>query len=93
MPILTLCPISPGSWSSRAEPQRAFPAKIEPVEPTIDPQRLGEPSRSSRQVAQALDAAIEPHDRDPFERLERPDQDAGADPGPSLETFSIQETP
>jgi hypothetical protein len=41
-----------------SEPQRAFSAKVEPIEPTIDPQRRGEPSWSSRQVAQALDAAI-----------------------------------
>ena len=41
-----------------SEPQRAFSAKIEPIEPTINPQRRGEPSWSSRQVAQALDAAI-----------------------------------
>src|SRR5271166_2904049 len=61
--------------------QGAFSAKIEPIEPTINPQRRGEPSWSSRQVAQALDAAILPHDRDAFERLERPDQDAGSDPG------------
>ena len=31
-----------------SEPQRAFSAKIEPIEPTIDPQRCCEPSWSSR---------------------------------------------
>ena len=40
------------------EPQRALPAKIEPIERAIDPQRRGEPPRSSRQIAQALDVAI-----------------------------------
>jgi hypothetical protein len=48
-------------------------AKIEPIEPRINPQRRSELSWSSRQVAQTLDAAILPHDRDAFERLERPD--------------------
>lgn len=60
------------------EPERAFPAKVEPVERAIDPERLGKPSRSSRQVAQALGSPIALHDRDSFERFERPDQDAGA---------------
>jgi ABC-type sulfate transport system substrate-binding protein len=41
-----------------SEPQRALSAKIEPIETTINPQRRGESSWSSRQVAQALDAAI-----------------------------------
>jgi len=41
-----------------SEPSRAFSAKIKSIEPTINPQRRGEPSWSSRQVAQALDAAI-----------------------------------
>jgi hypothetical protein len=79
MPILVLCPISAGSGWPRPSHRGAFPAKIEPVELTINPQRRGEPSRSSRQVAHAVDAAIQPHDRDAFERLERPDQDAGSD--------------
>ena len=64
-----------------SEPQRALLAKIEPIEPAINPQRGGEPSWPSRQIAHALDAAILPHDRDAFERLESPDQDAGSDPG------------
>ncbi len=54
---------------STPEPQRAFPTQIQSVEATIDPQRRGEPSRSSCQIAHALDAAIQPHDRDTFERL------------------------
>jgi hypothetical protein len=54
----------------------SLPAKIKPIERTINPQRRGEPSRSSGQVAQALNPAIAPHDGDSFERLERPDQDA-----------------
>jgi hypothetical protein len=33
------------------EPKRAFLAKIEPIERTIDPERLGEPARTSRQIA------------------------------------------
>jgi hypothetical protein len=41
-----------------SDPQRAFSAKIEPIEPTIYPQRRSEPSWSSHQVTQALDAAI-----------------------------------
>jgi hypothetical protein len=48
---------------------------------TIDSQRRGEPSWSSRQVAQALDAAVQPQDQHAFERLERPDQDARSNPG------------
>jgi hypothetical protein len=35
-----------------------IPAKIEPIKPTINPQRRGEPSWSSRQVAQARNTAI-----------------------------------
>jgi len=64
-----------------SEPQRTFAAKIDCIEATINPQRRGESSWSSRQVTQALDAAISPHDRDAFEWFERPDQDAGSDPG------------
>ena len=84
MPILTLSPISllpisPGSWPSRAS-HKGLPTKVQPIERPIDPQRLGEPSWASRKIAQALGSAIVCHDRDPFERLERPDQDAGADP-------------
>ena len=33
-----------------SEPQWTFSAKIEPIEPTINPQRRGEPSWSSRRV-------------------------------------------
>jgi len=40
------------------QPQRAFAAKIEPIEPTIDLQRRGEPSRSARQILQAVDSSI-----------------------------------
>src|ERR1700722_2782618 len=40
-----------------SKPQGAFPAKIEPIERTINPQRRSEPSWSPRQVAQALDGA------------------------------------
>ena len=47
-----------GRVLTASEPQRAFAAQVEPVEPTIDPQRRGQPARPSRQVAQALDAAI-----------------------------------
>ena len=47
-----------GFVATASEPKRAFSAKIEPIEATINPQRRGEPSWSSRQVAQALDAAI-----------------------------------
>jgi hypothetical protein len=34
-----------------SQPQRAFAAKIEPIEPMIDSQRRGESSRSARQIA------------------------------------------
>jgi hypothetical protein len=33
------------------------------------------------------------HDRDAFERLGRPDEKAGSDPGISLATFSMYELP
>lgn len=45
----------------------------------IDRQRLGEPSRSSCQVAEPLDTAIEPHDRSAFERLELSTRHARSD--------------
>src|ERR1700722_9080743 len=61
------------------QPKRTLLAKVEPVERTIDPQRLGEPSWAAREITQALGSAIVAHDRDPFERFERPDQDARAD--------------
>ena len=64
-----------------SQPQKTFSAQIESVEPTINPQRRSEPPGSARQIAQTLDATIEPHDRDAFERLKRPDEDAGSDPG------------
>ena len=41
-----------------AEPEGTRSAEIEPIEPTIDPQRCGEPSWSARQVAQVLNATI-----------------------------------
>jgi hypothetical protein len=56
--ILMLCSDFAGFVVTASEPERTFAAKIEPIEPTINPQRRGEPSWSSRQVAQALDAAI-----------------------------------
>ena len=93
MPIRTRFPDLARIVVVLREPQRACPAKIEPVKRTIDPERLGEPSWSSRQVTQALGSTIALHDRDALERLERPDQDAGATPFVSLETFSIQEIP
>ena len=45
-------------------------AKIEPIEATINAHRSGEPSWPSRQVAHALDTAIQPHDRGALERLD-----------------------
>jgi hypothetical protein len=52
-----------------SEPQRAFSAKIEPIQPTIDLQRRGEPSWPARQVAQPLDVTNSLHDRDALARL------------------------
>src|SRR5690242_15845555 len=44
--------------------ERAIPAQIESVEPAVDPHRLGETSGSTRQIAQALSAAVFLHDVD-----------------------------
>ena len=63
-----------------SEPKRAFPAEIEPIEPTINPQCCGEPSWSSRQVAQPLNLTVLLHDRDAVARLERSDEDASPNP-------------
>ena len=63
-----------------SEPQRAFSAKIQPIETAINPQRRGEPSWSSRQVAQPLNLAISLHDRYAVARLERPDEDPSPNP-------------
>ena len=62
------------------EPKRAFLAKIKPIQPAINPQRRGEPSWPSRQVAQRLDLTILLHDRDAVARLERPDEDPSPNP-------------
>src|ERR1700712_395465 len=62
------------------QPKWSFAAEINPIKPAIDAQCCSQAARSARQVAQALDAAIEPHDRDAFKRLKGPDQDACADP-------------
>jgi hypothetical protein len=45
---------------------------IEPIEPTINPQCRGEPTWSSRQVAQPLNLMISLHDRYAVARLKRP---------------------
>ena len=76
-----------------SEPKRAFPAEIEPIEPTINPQCCGEPSWSSRQVAQPLNLTVLLHDRDAVARLERSDEDASPIPAISLETFSMYALP
>ena len=62
-----------------SEPERAFPAKVEAIQRAVDPQGGGEPPGSARQIAEALDAAPLPHDRNAVQRLQRPDQDTGAD--------------
>jgi hypothetical protein len=46
----------------------------------INPQCRGEPSWSSRQVAQPLDLTISLHDRDAVARLKRPDEDPSPNP-------------
>ena len=63
-----------------SEPQRTFSAKINPVKPTVNPQRRGESSWSSRQIAKPLNLTISLHDRDAVTRLKRPDED----PSPNL---------
>src|SRR5215471_18990644 len=63
-----------------SEPERAFSAKVEPIQPTINPQRRGEPSWSPRQVAQPCDVPISLHNRDAIARLKRPDEDARPNP-------------
>ena len=50
-----------------SEPQKAFSAHLT----TINPQRCGEPSWSSRQVAQPLDLTILLHDQDAWRAFER----------------------
>jgi len=64
-----------------SEPQRAFSAQIEPIQPMINPQRRGDPSWPSRQVAEPLDLTISLHNRDAVARLKRPDEDPSPDPG------------
>ena len=85
MPILTLSPISPADPARimrvARQPKRALLAKVEAIERTIDPERLGEPARTSREIPQGLDASIPPHDGQAFDGFERPNQDAGADSG------------
>ena len=63
-----------------SQPQRPFLAKVKSIELTINPQGGGEPSWAARQVAQALDAAVQLHDANTRQRLKRPDEDTGADP-------------
>ena len=80
IPILMLCPISPASRSScrsHSSPfrQRSTPSSDRSIRNAMA-SLPGPRARSSK----AFGAAIEPHDRDAFEWLKRPDQHADADP-------------
>ena len=79
MPILTLFPIWPGSWSSRASQSGPFRQRSSPSSErsilSAWASRPGPRARSRKRSG----STIACHDRDAFERLERPDQDAGAD--------------
>ena len=63
-----------------SEPERAGLTEVDPVQPAINPQGLAQSSGAPRQVSHPLDAPISLHDRNADGWLDRPDQDARADP-------------
>ena len=81
MPILTLCPISPGSWSSRPSHKGPSRQRSSPSSPrSIRNATASLPGPRARSRKRST-PRFQPHDRDTFHRFNRPDQDAGSDPG------------
>ena len=68
----------PLSW--RAKPEDApRAAQVDSVKPLIDAHRLSETPRPSGEVAKSANSAARAHERDALERLDRTQQDSGAD--------------
>ena len=84
MPILTLSPISASPvplWTSPASHSGPFWQRSSPSSDRSILSAWASLSRASGEVAQALDASILPHDRHAFDRLQRPNEHAGAGSG------------
>ena len=73
------CTYATGGTNGCSQPQRTIGAEINSVQPLIDVQCSGQPSRALCQIREFVGVAMALHQVDAFERLDGAQEDAGTD--------------